>query len=63
MPPDVAREAAAANPYAGPISALADRLSALADAGASLVVFDWMAPFDPVTLEALAGVAQEFAAD
>jgi len=63
MPPDVARQAAAANPYAGPISALADRLSALADAGASLVVFDWMAPFDRATLEALAGVAQEFAAD
>jgi len=63
MPADVAREAAAANPYAGPISALADRLSALADAGASLVVFDWMAPFDRATIEALAGVAQEFAAD
>jgi len=26
-------------------------------------VFDWMAPFDRATLEALAGVAQEFAAD
>ena len=42
---------------------ITDRLAALAEAGASLVVFDWMAPFDPATLEALADVARELAAD
>lgn len=62
-PPAVARAAAAANPFVGPISMITDRLAALAEAGASLVVFDWMAPFDPATLEALAAVAQELAAD
>lgn len=63
MPADVARDAAAANPFAGPTSALADRLAALGEAGASLVIFDWMAPFDAATLEALAGVAHELASD
>lgn len=57
MPPDVARDTAAASPYAGPISAVTDRLSAMAEAGASLVVFDWMAPFDLPTLDALADAA------
>ena len=63
MPADVARDAAAANPYAGPVSAVSDRLEAVAEAGATLAVFDWMAPFDPRTLEALAGVAQALRAD
>lgn len=63
MAEDVALEAAAVNPYAGPISAVTDRLAAMAEAGASLVVFDWMAPFDKATLEALAGVAQALSAD
>jgi F420-dependent oxidoreductase-like protein len=54
---DAAREVAAASPFAGPASATADRLAALAEAGASLVVFDWMAPFDPATLECLADLA------
>jgi F420-dependent oxidoreductase-like protein len=54
---DVARDVAAASPYAGPVSAIEDRLGLLAEAGASLAVFDWMSPFDPPTLEALAGLA------
>jgi F420-dependent oxidoreductase-like protein len=54
---DMARQVAAASPYAGPAAAAADRLAALEDAGASLAVFDWMAPFDPPTLEALAELA------
>ena len=37
-------------------SALVDRLAAFEEAGASLVVFDWPAPSDPATLEALAGI-------
>jgi F420-dependent oxidoreductase-like protein len=56
-PADVARDAAAANPYAGPVAGVTDRLAAMTEAGASLAVFDWMAPFDPETLEALAGIA------
>ncbi len=58
---DLARESAAANPYAGPISAMSDRLAAMAEAGASLAVFDWMAPFDPETLDAMVGLAKELA--
>jgi alkanesulfonate monooxygenase SsuD/methylene tetrahydromethanopterin reductase-like flavin-dependent oxidoreductase (luciferase family) len=54
---DVARDVAAASPYAGPVSAIEDRLGLLAEAGASLAVFDWMSPFDPPTLEVLAGLA------
>jgi alkanesulfonate monooxygenase SsuD/methylene tetrahydromethanopterin reductase-like flavin-dependent oxidoreductase (luciferase family) len=54
---DVARDVAAASPYAGPVPAIEDRLGLLAEAGASLAVFDWMSPFDPPTLEALAGLA------
>jgi alkanesulfonate monooxygenase SsuD/methylene tetrahydromethanopterin reductase-like flavin-dependent oxidoreductase (luciferase family) len=57
LAPDVARDVAAASPYAGPASAAADRLAELHEAGASLAVFDWMAPFDPPTLEALAELA------
>jgi len=63
MPPHVARDAAEADPYAGPRSAVVDRLAAFAEAGASLVVFDWPAPFDPATQEALAAIAQSFASD
>ena len=63
MPGDIARDMAAANPYAGPISAVTDRLASMAEAGASLAVFDWPAPFDAATLEALAGVARSLAAD
>jgi F420-dependent oxidoreductase-like protein len=54
MPAAVAPETITANPYAGPVSAVGDRLAAMAEAGASLVIFDWMAPFDPETLDALA---------
>jgi alkanesulfonate monooxygenase SsuD/methylene tetrahydromethanopterin reductase-like flavin-dependent oxidoreductase (luciferase family) len=63
MPPQVAREVAEADPYAGTRSAVVDRLAAFAEAGASLVVFDWPAPFDPATQEALAEMAQAFASD
>ena len=61
MAPPVARETADANPYAGPVSAIRDRLAAIAEAGATLAVFDWMAPFDRATLEALSGVAEDLA--
>jgi F420-dependent oxidoreductase-like protein len=61
MPADVARKTVATNPYAAPTSAIFDRLAAFREAGASLVVFDWMSPFDQATLEALAGVAEAFA--
>ncbi|HLA16188.1 MAG TPA: TIGR03560 family F420-dependent LLM class oxidoreductase [Candidatus Limnocylindrales bacterium] len=61
MPADVARDTAATNPYAGPVSAITDRLAAMAEVGASLAVFDWMAPFDRQTLEGLAGIAETLA--
>lgn len=53
----IAERLAATNPYAGPIAAVRDRVAAIAEAGASLVVFDWLAPFDPATLDALADLA------
>ena len=63
MPGQVAREVAEADPYAGTRSAVIDRLAAFAQAGASLVVFDWPAPFDPATQDGLAEMAQAFASD
>ena len=63
MPAHVAQEVAEADPYAASRSAVVDRLAAFAEAGASLVVFDWPAPFDPATLEALADIARSFAND
>jgi F420-dependent oxidoreductase-like protein len=63
MAAHVARDVAEADPYAGTHSAVVDRLAAFAEAGASLVVFDWPAPFDPATQEALAAMAQSFAND
>jgi F420-dependent oxidoreductase-like protein len=63
LPARVAREVAAADPNCGPLSALEDRLAAFGEAGASLVVFDWPAPFDSATLEALASLAGASAAD
>ena len=62
-PANVARTIVAADPYAASRSAVADRLAAFQEAGASLVVFDWPSPFDPATLEALAEIAQGLAAD
>ena len=63
MPAAVARDTAAADPYAGPISAVTDRLASMAEAGASLAVFDWPAPFDAGTLEALASIAPSLGSD
>lgn len=59
MPADLARRSAAADPYAGPVSAIVDRLGRMREAGASLVVFDWPAPFDRTTLEGLADVDRQ----
>ena len=56
MPAPVARDVAAADPYAGPLPAIVDRLAAFEEAGASMVVFDWPAPSDPATLEAVASI-------
>jgi F420-dependent oxidoreductase-like protein len=62
MPAHRAEETASASPYAGPVSMIADRLRALAEAGATLAIFDWMAPFDPATVEALADLNAALAA-
>jgi alkanesulfonate monooxygenase SsuD/methylene tetrahydromethanopterin reductase-like flavin-dependent oxidoreductase (luciferase family) len=57
LPAALALELATRSPYAGPIGPIADRLEALDDAGVDLAVFDWFAPFDRQTLDALADLA------
>ncbi len=54
---DVARS----SPFAAPIDAVEDTLRAYEDAGAQAVMFDWPAPFDAATLEALAALRERFA--
>ena len=55
MPPDAARRMAEGSPFAGPSDAVVDVLSRYRAAGLSAAMFDWPAPFDRPTLEALAG--------
>jgi alkanesulfonate monooxygenase SsuD/methylene tetrahydromethanopterin reductase-like flavin-dependent oxidoreductase (luciferase family) len=59
MPPDAARSMASGSPFAGPGPAVADTLRRYRDAGLSAAMFDWPAPFDRPTLEALAGPVRE----
>lgn len=55
MPTDAARRMAAASPFAGPVASVVAELRRYRDAGLGAVMFDWPAPFDRRTLEALAG--------
>jgi alkanesulfonate monooxygenase SsuD/methylene tetrahydromethanopterin reductase-like flavin-dependent oxidoreductase (luciferase family) len=55
MPRDDALRMAAASPFAGPVEAVVAELGRYRDAGLRAVMFDWPAPFDRPTLEALAG--------
>jgi alkanesulfonate monooxygenase SsuD/methylene tetrahydromethanopterin reductase-like flavin-dependent oxidoreductase (luciferase family) len=55
MPPDAARTIADGSPFVGTASAVADALRRYRDVGLSAAMFDWPAPFDRPTLEALAG--------
>ena len=56
MPHEDARRSAAGSEVVGPLSQVAEALARYAGAGASQVVFDWPAPFDGETLDALAGL-------
>jgi alkanesulfonate monooxygenase SsuD/methylene tetrahydromethanopterin reductase-like flavin-dependent oxidoreductase (luciferase family) len=55
MPTDAARRMAAVSPFAGPVASVVAELRRYRDAGLGAVMFDWPAPFDRRTLEALAG--------
>jgi alkanesulfonate monooxygenase SsuD/methylene tetrahydromethanopterin reductase-like flavin-dependent oxidoreductase (luciferase family) len=55
MPPAAALQMASSSPFAGPLGSVVAELRRYRDAGLSAVMFDWPAPFDRPTLEALAG--------
>ena len=55
MSRDDALRMAEGSPFVGPADAVAAELRRYVDAGLGAVMFDWPAPFDRVTLEALAG--------
>ncbi len=55
MPRDDALRMAAGSPFVGPVETVVDELRRYEGAGLDAVMFDWPAPFDRPTLEALAG--------
>jgi alkanesulfonate monooxygenase SsuD/methylene tetrahydromethanopterin reductase-like flavin-dependent oxidoreductase (luciferase family) len=55
MPHAEAIRVATSSPFVGPAEAVVAELRRYRDAGLSAVMFDWPAPFDQLTLEALAG--------
>jgi alkanesulfonate monooxygenase SsuD/methylene tetrahydromethanopterin reductase-like flavin-dependent oxidoreductase (luciferase family) len=55
MPHAAALQMASNSPFAGPVASVVAELRRYRDAGLSAVMFDWPAPFDRPTLEALAG--------
>ena len=55
MPREAARQMAEGSPFAGPVDLVVEGLREYRDAGLGAVMFDWPAPFDRPTLEALAG--------
>jgi alkanesulfonate monooxygenase SsuD/methylene tetrahydromethanopterin reductase-like flavin-dependent oxidoreductase (luciferase family) len=55
MPRSAALEMANRSPFVGPAVAVTDELRRYRDAGLGAAMFDWPAPFDRPTLEALAG--------
>jgi len=55
MPATEAARVAAGSPFAGPVQSVVAELRRYRDAGLGAVMFDWPAPFDRPTLEALAG--------
>src|SRR5207253_9901054 len=59
MPEAEAAEAARSTPFAGSADDVVRALEAYRDACAEAVVFDWPAPFDDSTLDALAGPVTE----
>jgi F420-dependent oxidoreductase-like protein len=59
MTPEAARRMADRSPFAGPVTAVVDALRRYRDVGLSAAMFDWPAPFDRPTLEAMAGPVRE----
>ena len=55
MPHEAALKMASGSPFAGPVESVVAELRRYRDAGLGAVMFDWPAPFDRPTLEALAG--------
>ncbi len=55
MPHAAAFQMASGSPFAGPVASVVAELRRYRDAGLSAAMFDWPAPFDRRTLEALAG--------
>ncbi len=55
MPYDDALRMASGSPFVGPVEAVVEELRRYREAGLSAAMFDWPAPFDRVTLEAMAG--------
>jgi alkanesulfonate monooxygenase SsuD/methylene tetrahydromethanopterin reductase-like flavin-dependent oxidoreductase (luciferase family) len=55
MPHAAALKMASDSPFAGPVETVVAELRRYRDAGLGAVMFDWPAPFDLATLEALAG--------
>lgn len=55
MPPAEATRMAVGSPFVGPADMVVEALRAYRDAGLQAVMFDWPAPFDRVTLDAIAG--------
>lgn len=55
MPREAALQMAMGSPFAGPVDMVVAGLRQYRDAGLGAVMFDWPAPFDRATLEALAG--------
>lgn len=55
MPHAAALKMASDSPFAGPVETVVAELRRYRDAGLGAVMFDWPAPFDLPTLEALAG--------
>jgi F420-dependent oxidoreductase-like protein len=59
MTPEAARRMADRSPFAGTVDSVVDALRRYRDAGLSAGMFDWPAPFDRPTLEAMAGPVRE----
>ena len=55
MPREAALQMAMGSPFTGPVDSVVTELRRYRDAGLGAVMFDWPAPFDRPTLEALAG--------
>lgn len=59
IPRGIAQEMAARSPFAGTVESVAAKLREYRDVGLAAAMFDWPAPFDRQTLEALAGPVRE----